>query len=98
MDFKKPTTYGCNLQKLCGGTTFRNPDKPDQSYRFISALFIHSGLLPLLINIAIHIRLGSQIEKIINPFRYSAIWLGSGIFGYIFGAVFVPESNGKKYN
>ncbi|KAG2210248.1 hypothetical protein INT47_003233 [Mucor saturninus] len=91
--FNRPTTYGCNLQTLCGGTTFRNPDKPDQGYRFVSALFIHSGLLSLLLNTIIHVKLGTQIEKIINPVRYGAIWIGSGAFGYIFGAVFVPESN-----
>lgn len=91
----KQSTESCHLDTLCGGKPFKNADIPDQKYRFVSTVFIHSGLIQLLINIVAYISLGCMVERRINPFRYCAIWLGSGIFGYIFGAIFVPEGNGK---
>lgn len=86
----------CNLQDVCGGPTFADADKPNQVYRFISTLFMHSGVLQLLINLSVHIVLGISIETRVNIFRYGIIWLASGIFGYIFSSNFVPEENGKK--
>jgi membrane associated rhomboid family serine protease len=86
----------CNLQEMCGGTTFADINTPDQGYRFLSTLFIHSGIIQLLINIVVHIKFGSEVEKRVNPFRYTVIWLVSGVFGYVFGAIFVPQGNGKN--
>ncbi|KAI7901978.1 uncharacterized protein BX663DRAFT_474618 [Cokeromyces recurvatus] len=83
----------CDLQQVCGGTRFLNSSKPDQGYRFISALFMHSGIVQLLINLIIHIKVGIKVEKQIHPVKYGIIWLTSGVFGYIFGSLFIPESN-----
>ncbi|GAA5805192.1 hypothetical protein HPULCUR_010706 [Helicostylum pulchrum] len=66
----KQPIESCHLDTLCGGKPFKNADTPDQKYRFVSTIFMHSGLI-----------------------QYCAIWFGSGIFGYIFGAIFVPEAN-----
>ncbi|KAI9258328.1 hypothetical protein EDC94DRAFT_167892 [Helicostylum pulchrum] len=89
----KQPIESCHLDTLCGGKPFKNADTPDQKYRFVSTIFMHSGLIQLLLNIVAHIALGCMVETRINPFRYCAIWFGSGIFGYIFGAIFVPEAN-----
>ncbi|KAI9487205.1 MAG: hypothetical protein EXX96DRAFT_605196 [Benjaminiella poitrasii] len=83
----------CNLQEVCGGTEFRISDRPDQGYRFISALFMHSGVIQLIINSIVHIKVGVEVEKRIHPLRYGTIWLVSGVFGYIFGSLFIPEDN-----
>ncbi|KAI8091841.1 hypothetical protein BDF21DRAFT_376748 [Thamnidium elegans] len=93
IDPDKQPIDSCYLHVLCGGKPFKNADTPDQKYRFVSAIFIHSGVIQLLINIVAHIFLGCMVERRINPFRYCTIWFGSGIFGYIFGAIFVPEAN-----
>lgn len=94
-DINNAQNNNCDLQAVCGGTTFADADKPDQGYRFISTLFMHSGVLQLLLNLSVHILLGISIETRINIFRYGVIWLVSGIFGYIFSSNFVPEENGK---
>ncbi|CAO0790175.1 unnamed protein product [Mucor circinelloides] len=83
----------CNLQNVCGGNSFNDALKPDQGYRFISALFMHSGIVQLIINMLVHIRIGLKVEKRIYSARYATIWLISGIFGYVFGSLFVPEGN-----
>jgi membrane associated rhomboid family serine protease len=89
------TDDACDLQSVCGGILFKNAFKPDQGYRFITAIFMHSGVAQLIINLLVHIKFGMQVEKRICSLRYSIIWLISGIFGYIFGSLFVPDGNGK---
>lgn len=84
----------CTLDVLCGGPKFSDVNIPDQTYRFFSALFMHSGIVQLILNMVPHIWIGYLVERRINSIRYSIIWVGSGVFGYIFGAVFVPEGNG----
>ncbi|OAD06370.1 hypothetical protein MUCCIDRAFT_106942 [Mucor lusitanicus CBS 277.49] len=37
--------------------------------------------------------LGMQVEKRVHSGRYATIWLVSGVFGYLFGSLFVPEGN-----
>ncbi|KAL9555981.1 hypothetical protein MBANPS3_002095 [Mucor bainieri] len=83
----------CDLQNVCGGNSFNDPSTPDQGYRFISAIFMHSGIVQLVINMLVHIRLGMRVEKRIQSGRYAIIWLVSGIFGYLFGSLFVPHGN-----
>lgn len=56
---------------------------------------MHSGIMQLIINLLVHIRLGMQVEKRVHSGRYATIWLVSGVFGYLFGSLFVPEGNGK---
>lgn len=85
----------CDLLGVCGGNLFNDASTPDQGYRFISAVFMHSGVVQLVINMLVHIRLGMQVEKRIHSTRYATIWLVSGVFGYLFGSLFVPDGNGK---
>jgi len=56
---------------------------------------MHSGIVQLAINMLVHIRIGMRVEKRIHSGRYAVIWLISGVFGYLFGSLFVPAGNGK---
>ncbi|KAI9361304.1 hypothetical protein BD770DRAFT_360773 [Pilaira anomala] len=87
------TVEKCTLDLLCGGPKFSDANIPNQTYRFFSALFMHSGIVQLILNMVSHIWIGHLVERRINSIRYSTIWVGSGVFGYIFGAIFVPEGN-----
>ncbi|KAI8883043.1 rhomboid-domain-containing protein, partial [Backusella circina FSU 941] len=80
----------CSLDELCGGTHF---EKPNQGYRFVTSLVMHSGTIQLIINLTIHIRVGMIVERIIHPIRYGILWCMSGIIGSIFGALFSPQGN-----
>ncbi|KAI9494985.1 hypothetical protein BDB00DRAFT_816579 [Zychaea mexicana] len=83
----------CTLQDVCGISTFEDPDVPDQWYRFLTAIFLHSGVIHWLFNMFVHMSLGASMERFMNPIRYAIVWLASGAFGFIFGGVFAPVGN-----
>lgn len=61
----------CSLSSICGMTTFHQNQVPDQTYRLLTPLFIHTGLVHLIINLAVLIKLGAKVERIINSLRFS---------------------------
>ncbi|KAG2228035.1 hypothetical protein INT45_012059 [Circinella minor] len=83
----------CTLQDVCGLSYFKDPAVPDQWYRFLTAIFIHSGVVHWLFNMFVHMSLGASMERFMNPLRYAIVWLASGAFGFIFGGVFSPVGN-----
>ncbi|KAI9352410.1 hypothetical protein BD770DRAFT_305158, partial [Pilaira anomala] len=82
----------CSLSTICGMTTFHQYRVPDQTYRLLSPLFIHTGLVHLSINIALLFMLGSRIEQKINTLRFTLLFLGSGVFGHALGANLSPPT------
>ncbi|KAI8379488.1 uncharacterized protein BYT42DRAFT_613790 [Radiomyces spectabilis] len=82
----------CSLEDICGVDGFYNASVPDQSFRFLTALFVHSGLLHFIFNFIAHMILGVQLERILNPIKLAAVYLASGIFGNIFGANFASST------
>ncbi|CAO0800494.1 unnamed protein product [Mucor circinelloides] len=82
----------CSLSSICGMTTFHQYQVPDQTYRLLTPLFIHTGLIHLIINLAVLIILGTKVEKIINSLRFSLLYIGSGVFGHALGASFAPPT------
>ncbi|KAI8142567.1 hypothetical protein BJV82DRAFT_516854 [Fennellomyces sp. T-0311] len=83
----------CTLQEVCGISSFADPAVPDQWYRFITAIFLHAGVIHWLFNMFLHMSLGASMERFMNPIRYAIVWLASGAFGFIFGGVFSPVGN-----
>ncbi|KAK4509635.1 uncharacterized protein ATC70_006937 [Mucor velutinosus] len=82
----------CSLSSICGMTTFHQDQVPDQTYRLLTPLFIHTGLIHLMINLAVLVVLGAKVERIINSLRFSLLYIGSGIFGHTLGANFAPPT------
>ncbi|KAF1806340.1 hypothetical protein V8B55DRAFT_1323600 [Mucor lusitanicus] len=82
----------CSLSSICGMTTFHQNQVPDQTYRLLTPLFIHTGLIHLLINLAVLVILGAKVERIINSLRFSLLYIGSGVFGHALGANFAPPT------
>lgn len=82
---------GCSLKELCGFGGDHIPDvvtkknQPDQWWRFIVPLFMHAGVLHLLVNMIIQVLLGGEIERKIGMLRFSLIYFLSGIFGFVLG-------------
>ncbi|RUS12991.1 hypothetical protein BC937DRAFT_86526 [Endogone sp. FLAS-F59071] len=63
------TSSTCDLEDVCLLTPFKNPLVPDQWYRFITPIFIHGGIIHLLMNMLVQLRLGAQLERDMGPFR-----------------------------
>jgi membrane associated rhomboid family serine protease len=80
------TSKECTLNDLCGFSK-----RPNQWYRFLISLFLHVGIIHLLLNLFAQILIGGNIERKIGLFRISFIYLISGIFGFIFGGNFGSE-------
>ncbi|KAI8334994.1 hypothetical protein BC941DRAFT_378335 [Chlamydoabsidia padenii] len=83
----------CSLQDICGMSGFASTTSPDQSFRFFTSLFIHSGILHYLINALLLWFVAMDLEKVMNPIRFSAVYILSGLFGNAFGVNFANTSN-----
>ncbi|KAG0173013.1 hypothetical protein DFQ30_009138 [Apophysomyces sp. BC1015] len=82
----------CSLADICGMGGFQNPN---QSFRFLTSLFLHTGIIQLLIHILIHLVLCVRIERAMNAIRFSGLYLSAGVFGNIFGANFASPTTHK---
>jgi membrane associated rhomboid family serine protease len=62
-----------------------------QYYRLLAPIFLHAGVIHLLINSFMLLRLGSSIEMAFGPWRTGFVYVLSGVFGNILSAVFLPH-------
>jgi membrane associated rhomboid family serine protease len=69
-----------NLQYLCQMSGF-SEDYPDQLWRFASAMFLHSGIIHLLLIILLQKYKGLKMEEQIGYLRMGVIYITCGISG-----------------
>ncbi|KAJ3184958.1 hypothetical protein HDU87_002524 [Geranomyces variabilis] len=81
----------CTLSDICGFGGVDNAN-PHQWYRFFTAIVLHGGLLHLMFNLSFQVRTGFQMEKDFGWWRIAAIYLISGVGGFVFGANFNPNT------
>ncbi|CAO3626115.1 unnamed protein product [Cunninghamella echinulata] len=72
---------------------FVTATKPDQSFRFFTPIFVHAGVFHYIINAMIHWFWAMNLERMMNPIRFSVVYILSGVFGNIFGANFATATN-----
>jgi hypothetical protein len=53
-------------------------------------MFLHAGIIHIGFNLLLQLTLGRDMEKLIGPLRFAAVYLCSGIFGFILGANYAP--------
>lgn len=83
------TGNGCTLGQLCGFNGVSNP--PNQWFRFILPIFLHVGIVHIILNLMGQILIGRKIERKIGVLRTMIIYFLSGIFGFIFGGNFSAD-------
>lgn len=78
------------LNDICGMIPFYFPQTPDQFYRLWTSLFLHAGILQLLITVLIQYFMMRDLEKLTGSLRIGIIYIGSGVAGNLASAIFVP--------
>lgn len=77
----------CTLAELCGNGA-KDDEQPKQWWRFIVPIFLHAGVLHILFNLLVQLRLGAQVEVEIGAHLFIPIYFASGIGGFLFGGNF----------
>ncbi|WP_148714651.1 rhomboid family intramembrane serine protease [Chitinolyticbacter meiyuanensis] len=73
--------WGANLSVLTLG---------DEPGRLFSSMFLHIGVLHLVVNMYSLLVLGPMVERFVGSARYSAIYLGAGLAGGLTSALWNP--------
>ncbi|KAL1953844.1 hypothetical protein VTO42DRAFT_2104 [Malbranchea cinnamomea] len=94
----------CTLSQLCGFNGVPNPDppgksldskpEPNQWFRFIIPMFLHAGVIHIGFNLFALLTIGADMERTIGWWRFTIVYLASGIVGFVFGANF--DSSGMS--
>lgn len=73
----------CTIETVCGGF---DGSVPNQSSRFVEAIFVHAGVVHLLVNLIAHFHLGTHVERVLGSVRFLFVYVGSGVWGFILSA------------
>lgn len=63
---------------------------PDQFYRLWTSLFLHAGIVQLIITVLLQYHMMRDLEKFTGSLRIGIIYIGSGVAGNLGSAIFVP--------
>lgn len=74
------------------GASFAPAIAGGESWRLLSALFLHGGLLHLLFNLAALIEIGRRLERRIGRLRPPLIFLLAGSWGFLLSLLWQPEA------
>ncbi|KAE8211925.1 hypothetical protein CF327_g4367 [Tilletia walkeri] len=75
----------CPIWEICG---MQSATGPYQTYRFVTAIFIHAGVIHLLFNILAQLTLVVQVEKILGTPAFALVYFAGGIGGNLLGGNF----------
>ncbi|ORX39022.1 hypothetical protein BD324DRAFT_618264 [Kockovaella imperatae] len=87
-DTADPPTTSCTVEEICGHGGFGG-QTPDQSWRFVLPIFLHVGIIHLLVNMLGQVIVGSLIEREMGTVPFLIVYVAGGIYGFILGGNFV---------
>jgi membrane associated rhomboid family serine protease len=76
--------YACNVENLNGF--------PYQDYRFFVPIFLHGGIIHLILNLVCQLTFGITLERKFGSIRIGVIYILSGIGGVLLSAVGLPQN------
>lgn len=79
-------TSTCTVEELCGFGGFPS-GIPNQAFRLVLPIFLHGGVIHILVNMLTHLRLGVDLERALGTPRYVLLYMASGIYGFILSAM-----------
>jgi membrane associated rhomboid family serine protease len=65
-----------------------------QWWRLFTAIMLHAGIVHLLSNVFIQLRVGGYLELVFGRYCWCAIYLLSGVFGNMMSTIFLPNTIG----
>ncbi|WVQ93311.1 hypothetical protein IAU59_000379 [Kwoniella sp. CBS 9459] len=86
-DTSNPPTTSCSLEEICGHGGFHG-ENPNQSWRFFVPIFLHVGIIHLLLNMLAQITAGAQVEKEMGTIPFLIVYVAGGIYGFVLGGNF----------
>eukprot|EP00794_Sanderia_malayensis_P008920 gene8920-9872_t len=75
---------------ICGLLPFLKPETPDQVYRLWLSLFLHAGIIHLILTLIFNFTILRDMEKMAGWVRIAVIYLVSGIGGNLWSSVLIP--------
>ncbi|KAG8910139.1 hypothetical protein FRC00_008786, partial [Tulasnella sp. 408] len=82
-----PPTELCTIEQLCAHGGFKGGD-PNQWWRFISPIFLHAGLVHLLVNMFVQSTIAAHVEREVGSLGFVLVYFAAGIFGNVLGGNF----------
>ncbi|KAL4069679.1 hypothetical protein V8B97DRAFT_1968649 [Scleroderma yunnanense] len=86
-DTANPPTSLCTIEDVCGFGGFGN-GTPNQWFRFITPIFVHAGIIHILLNMLAQLTLSAQIEREMGSGGFLITYFAAGIFGNVLGGNF----------
>lgn len=87
----------CTLSELCGfggvpeprvGGSLSQTPAPNQWWRFIVPMFLHTGVVHIVFNLLFQLTLGADVERSVGSIPFFVVYMASGIFGFVMGGTF----------
>ncbi|CAH8510832.1 unnamed protein product [Schistosoma turkestanicum] len=78
------------LNQICGMSPFINNEYPNQMYRIFTSLFLHAGVLHLLLSLGVQMIFMRDLEKMIGWHRITLVYILSGCIGSLTSGIFLP--------
>ncbi|KAH6917481.1 hypothetical protein BKA70DRAFT_336099 [Coprinopsis sp. MPI-PUGE-AT-0042] len=77
----------CTVAELCS-FGYKAGTEPNQWFRFIIPIFLHAGIIHLLLNMLAQMTLSTQIERDMGSIGFTITYFAAGIFGNVLGGNF----------
>ncbi|SGY68592.1 BQ5605_C004g02901 [Microbotryum silenes-dioicae] len=91
-DSNKPATATfetmCTMSQICGFDGFATPQQADQTFRFVVPIFLHAGIVHLVVNLLAQLFSSSIVERQMGTPKFLIVYFLSGIFGFVLGSNF----------
>jgi membrane associated rhomboid family serine protease len=63
-------------------------------WRPLTAMFVHSRILDLVVNVACLIQVGIVLERLVGRFAFTAVYVGAGVAAAVISVSLAPEAPG----
>ncbi|KAH8120280.1 rhomboid-domain-containing protein, partial [Phellopilus nigrolimitatus] len=87
-DTANPPDKVCPISELCGFGGIGAGETPNQWFRFITPIFVHAGIIHIVLNMLAQMLVSAQIEREMGSGGFFLVYFAAGIFGNVLGGNF----------